>query len=227
VGAEFERIQRNVWRCVRIIEDLLEFSRDRKAALRPVALDPWIEQQVAEARAPEGLSVRCELDSGARLGIDSEKLHQAFGNVLLNAFQASEAEQSAGGEVVVRTRNLEGMVAISVSDRGAGMSPEVQRRMFEPLFSTKAFGVGLGMPLVKRIAEQHGGSVDVESVEGEGTTVTILLPLTFVDAAHGEDGAGDGAEDAAEDAAGAGGRDVRAAGVGGALAGRRVGIASE
>jgi len=181
VREELERIQRNVWRCVRIIEDLLEFSRKREATLRPVAVDDWIEQQIGEMQPTNSVQVHLDLASGAEVLIDSEKLRQAFVNILQNAFQAVECREERTGserEVVVRTRNLARMVALSVKDNGSGMNTEVQRHMFEPLFSTKAFGVGLGMPLVKRIAEQHGGSIDVDSEEGRGTTVTILLPVS-------------------------------------------------
>ena len=180
VRGELERIQRNVQRCVRIIEDLLEFSRKRETALRPVAVDDWIQQQIGEIRPMDGVKISLDLESGAEVLIDGEKLRQAFVNILQNAFQAVECREERTGserEVVVRTRNLEHMVTLSVEDNGPGMDTEVQRRMFEPLFSTKAFGVGLGMPLVKRIAEQHGGGVDVDSEEGRGTTVTILLPV--------------------------------------------------
>ena len=181
VRAELERIQRNVWRCVRIIEDLLEFSRKREPALRPVAVDSWLAQQLEEIEAPEGVTVHCDLSSDAELQIDGEKLQQAFGNILQNAFQAVSARAEENGEtqkVEVRSRLRDGRLAISVGDSGPGMSAEVQRRIFEPLYSTKAFGVGLGMPLVKRIAEQHGGSVEVDSREGLGTTVTVMLPLS-------------------------------------------------
>ncbi len=180
VREELQRIQRNVWRCVRIIEDLLEFSRKREATLRPVAIDDWIEQQIREMRDPSGVKVCFDLKSGAKLLIDSEKLRQAFVNILQNAFHATQSMEEHTGrpqEVIVRTRNLERMVAISISDTGPGMSAEVKRHMFEPLFSTKAFGVGLGMPLIKRIADQHGGSVDVDSEVGKGTTVTVMLPF--------------------------------------------------
>lgn len=185
VRGELDRIQRNVWRCVRIIEDLLEFSRKREATLRPVAVDDWVEQQVDEMRPTNGVQVRLDLASGAKVPIDGEKLRQAFVNVLQNAFQAVESGEARAvdkPEVVIGTRNTARMVALWVKDNGPGMDAEVQRRMFEPLFSTKAFGVGLGIPLVKRIAEQHGGSVDVESEEGSGTTVTILLPVAPAEA---------------------------------------------
>jgi signal transduction histidine kinase len=67
-------------------------------------------------------------------------------------------------------------MVLAIADKGSGMSPEVVDRIFEPLFSTKAFGVGLGMPLVKRILEQHGGEVRVESEPGEGAMISLVLP---------------------------------------------------
>ena len=196
VRGELERIQRNVWRCVRIIEDLLEFSRQRQASLLPVAVDDWIRQQISEMRPGNGVKVSLALTSGAEVLIDCEKLRQAFVNILQNAFQAVEGDGTQTDrepKVVVCTRNAEHMVRLSVEDNGPGMDAEVQCRMFEPLFSTKAFGVGLGMPLVKRIAEQHGGRVDVDSERGRGTTVAIVLPIsthaqegTLVSADEGE-----------------------------------------
>lgn len=180
VRGELERIQRNVWRCVRIIEDLMEFSRKREATLLPVAVDDWIQQQIGEIRPANGVKMSLDLTSGAEVLIDCEKLRQAFVNILQNAFQAVEgAGVPADREpkIVVCTRNAEHMVRLSVEDNGPGMDAEVQRRMFEPLFSTKAFGVGLGMPLVKRIAEQHGGRIDVDSEIGRGTIVAIVLPI--------------------------------------------------
>jgi signal transduction histidine kinase len=66
---------------------------------------------------------------------------------------------------------------LAVIDNGAGIRADVREKIFTPLFSTKAFGVGLGMPLVKRIVERHHGTIDVASTWGQGTTVTIRLPL--------------------------------------------------
>jgi len=179
VREEIDRIQRNVWRCVRIIEDLLEFSRKRGATLRPVAVDPWIGQQIGEMHPANGISVDLDLASGATVPIDSEKLRQAFTNIVQNAFQAVETKEATATDeprIVVRTRNVDQMVELSVQDNGPGMDAQARQRIFEPLFSTKAFGVGLGMTLVKRIAEQHGGSVEVDSQQGGGTTVRIRLP---------------------------------------------------
>ena len=73
------------------------------------------------------------------------------------------------------TYRLDGMPRNSLRSNGLRISPELKSKIFEPLFSTRSFGVGLGLPLVATILEQHGGGVEVDSVEGEGTTVTMWL----------------------------------------------------
>jgi len=175
---ELERIQRNVWRCVRIIEDLLEFSRKNEVTLTPIAIAGWIEHQLAEQQGLDGVRVRLDLAPGVIVRADNERLRQALVNVLQNAIQAIEARQpTGGGELAISTRVEGDALVLSLTDNGCGMSPEVSARMFDPLFSTKAFGVGLGMPLVKRIVEQHGGRVTVDSEPERGTTVVMRLPL--------------------------------------------------
>lgn len=174
VLSELQRLQRNAWRCVRIIEDLLGFSRKHTLTLAPVQIDRWVAQQVAELEAARG--IRLELAADCKVSADSERLRQAFSNVLANALQACEGQVAENVSIVVSTRCEAERVIIAVADNGVGMSRETAGRVFEPLFSTKAFGVGLGMPLVKRIVEQHGGSVLIESEPGAGTRVSIVLP---------------------------------------------------
>jgi signal transduction histidine kinase len=158
IAGELARIRRNVWRCVRIIEDLLAFSRKSAPALAPLAVDPWVAQQLAG---------------------------QALVNLIQNAVQAVEARQPPeGGEVTVSTVVAGEELVLAVVDNGCGMPAEVRARMFEPLFSTKAFGVGLGMPLVQRIVEQHGGRVTVESEPGAGTRVALHLPRYAAESRH-------------------------------------------
>lgn len=186
IAGELERIQRSVWRCVRIVEDLLEFSRRRELALAPLAVDPWLRRRLAEQPALGAARLRLDLAAGAVIEADGERLWQAVANLLENAAQAIAAGSPAGGgEVTVATRREGGRLVLSVTDDGVGMAGPVQARMFEPLFSTKAFGVGLGMPLVKRIAEQHGGEARVRSEPGRGTTVSLWLPLAPRRPPHG------------------------------------------
>ena len=72
--------------------------------------------------------------------------------------------------------NTSESLSVSVTDTGTGIPPDELEQIFEPLFSTKSFGVGLGMPIVKNIVEEHGGTVQVTSEPGTGTTVTVILP---------------------------------------------------
>lgn len=174
---ELDRIQRNVWRCVRIIDDLLDYSRQRPLSLMTVDLDAWVRQQLAEHRPVDGATISLDLDAGVAIPIDDGRLRQALVNLVQNAIHAVEAQPRAdGGEITVRTRAETDLVVLSVCDNGCGMTSDVSMRAFEPLFSTRPFGFGLGMSLVKRIVEQHGGEVSIESAPGRGTTVTLHLP---------------------------------------------------
>ena len=172
--------QRNTWRCVRIIEDLLEFSRDKDVQTHPVEFDRWVALQIDEQELPEGVSLRTELKSNATVMMDSEKFRQAFVNLVQNAHQAialRDSDHPPKGELKIRTRANGEMAEISVADDGCGIRPENSANIFKPLFSTKAFGVGLGLPLVKRIVEGHGGDMDVTSEWGKGTIVRVRLPV--------------------------------------------------
>ncbi|MGL4291863.1 MAG: ATP-binding protein [Phreatobacter sp.] len=175
-AGELQRLQRNVWRCVRIIDDLLDFSRKQALVLAPIAIDQWVEQQVADQDNLKGVTLALRLGADTHVPADGERLRQAFVNVLLNAVQACEGRPPGGAHIVISTRRDGDHVVLAISDNGGGMRPDIVQRVFEPLFSTKAFGVGLGMPLVKRIVEQHGGEVSIETGDGQGTTISLRLP---------------------------------------------------
>jgi nitrogen fixation/metabolism regulation signal transduction histidine kinase len=105
---------------------------------------------------------------------DREELRRAFINIFRNSVQAAgESEVSIG----VKTTYDGAVLVLSMSDDGPGMSPEVRKRLFEPNFSTKTDGMGIGLSIVKKTIEDLDGSIDVESAPGKGTTVTIRLPL--------------------------------------------------
>ncbi len=178
VQEEMQRIRRNVWRCVHIIEDLLEYSRRKKPVLAPVMIDRWVEQQVADQPQRPDITIDLDLKTGAVLPADGQRLRQAFDNVLHNAVQALESEpQKPDRRVTIATVREADHIALTIADNGPGMAPDVAAKIFEPLYSTKAFGVGLGMPLVKRILEDHGGEVRVTTAPGEGTRVALRLPM--------------------------------------------------
>jgi two-component system NtrC family sensor kinase len=105
---------------------------------------------------------------------------KAILNLIINAVEASEP----GAAIELRTRYYDDEnVLVEIADRGAGMDPETQKRLFEPFYTTKEKGTGLGMAIAKQIAELHSGDLTVISKLGLGTTATVRLPLTkFVEA---------------------------------------------
>jgi signal transduction histidine kinase len=127
------------------------------------------------------------LASGAVLEFDKERLRRSVLNVISNACQAmvesakgeglSESDRRPNGRLRVGTRIAEERAEIVVNDSGGGIPVEELGRVFQPLYSTKGFGVGLGLTIVKRIMERHGGGVEIESSPQAGTTVILWLPI--------------------------------------------------
>jgi signal transduction histidine kinase/purine-cytosine permease-like protein len=179
---EIDRMQRNIWRCVCIIEDLLEFSRNRTVVLQPVQIDQWITSLIEEHEVTGQIQLKTMLRSHATVLIDGARLRQAFINLLQNAQHAIVAPNNVNvhpGEITIGTSISDGEFVLRITDNGIGIPPENRGKIFMPLFSTKAYGVGLGLPLVRRIIEQHNGRIDVASECEKGTTVTIWLPLAL------------------------------------------------
>ena len=118
---------------------------------------------------------------GVIVELDRDHFRRAVINVFENACQAMTEE--AGGErgrgqtLTLRTRPKDGRVEVAVRDTGPGIPSEVLDRIYEPLFSTKGFGTGLGLTVVKQIMEQHRGGVEIASEPGRGTEVALWLPL--------------------------------------------------
>jgi signal transduction histidine kinase len=115
--------------------------------------------------------------SGATVLMDREHLHQALDCVLLNAVQAVEECESGTGSVHIETRRTPSRVEIRVTDTGSGILEENRGHVFEPLFSTKPNGIGLGLPLAKAILEEHWGGIDVEPGGEHGVTVILWMPI--------------------------------------------------
>src|SRR5207247_7025925 len=130
-----------------------------------------------EQRIPEGISLRRELAAGTmQVGIDADRFRRVIINLVENAAQAMQEPQERERTITIATVAASA-AEITIMDSGPGIAAEVLPRVFEPLFSTKSFGTGLGLPTVKQIVEQHGGSVEITSELGVGTTVLIKLPL--------------------------------------------------
>lgn len=168
--------ERNVERCDSIISDLLDFSRQRNIQKTPVAIDGWLTEILDEMTFPDGVNCHREFDSQAIVLMDSERLRRVVVNVVTNALQAMDEIPEGDKTLEIKTRLVDERCEIDVRDSGPGMSEEILARIFEPMFSTKNFGVGLGVPIIKNIIEGHGGGVSYQSVPGQGTTVHLWLP---------------------------------------------------
>ena len=108
--------------------------------------------------------------------VDGRQIQQVFRNLISNAVEA----MAEGGTLAIRAveNSQEGTVSVSVRDSGSGMPPEVLARLFQPLFTTKARGIGLGMVVVKNLTEANGGTITVESEVGKGSVFSVTLPVT-------------------------------------------------
>jgi signal transduction histidine kinase len=139
----------------------------------------WLHEVLAEQQVPAGITLTEDFHAPAQpIEIDAERVRRVVINLIENAAQALGELPADGGErrITVQTSADDDGVAIRVADTGPGIPPENLTRIFEPLFSTKSFGTGLGLATVKQIVGQHGGTIGVDSTVGQGTCFTIRLP---------------------------------------------------
>ena len=115
---------------------------------------------------------RTEFGEGLSVFVDPEQIKRALFNLMKNAVQAMRG----GGVLMVRARAVKDEVLVEVVDNGPGISAEVRARLFEPFFTTREKGSGLGLAVVSQTVEENGGHLDLHSTEGEGTTVGMYLP---------------------------------------------------
>jgi len=176
---------RGISRCDNIINELLDFTRIRQLNLESTDIDAWLAEVLDDYRHASEIDLVHNPGAGVEILCDREYLLRAALNVLNNACEAVTAKEglqvfSRTPRVSISTRTLDNCVEIEIADNGFGMSDEQQGKIFEPLFSTKSFGVGLGLSVVSQIMKQHGGSVHIDSEPGQGTRVRLLLPLYHI-----------------------------------------------
>jgi signal transduction histidine kinase len=173
------RMERSIERCDRIISDLLEYTRNRELNRTRLRFDRWLADMLAEQPIPAPIVLSTDLAAAdAIVAADSDRVRRVVINLVENAAQAlAETPPDHQKRIAVRTTIADGKVVLMVEDTGPGIPPENLSRIFEPLFSTKSFGTGLGLPTVKQIVNQHGGIIAVDSEVGRGTCVTVRLPL--------------------------------------------------
>ena len=158
-----------------ILTDLLDFSRIRFPERGKIAVSGLVATVLKKRPPPESVEVIAEIPSDLPpVYVDPWHIDQVLANLVDNACQAMKNE---GGVLTISAQAEEGRVALSVADTGAGIPEENMTRIFEPLFTTKARGIGLGLTISKQLAEANESSIEVESEEGKGSTFTVKLPV--------------------------------------------------
>ncbi len=158
----------------KIITDLLEFSSGKPPVLKRAELNPIIRSAISKAEMPENINTQIRLGRVLPdIMADKEQLQRVFFNIIINSVQAMHE----GGNLKIISRKEEEKLIVTITDSGIGIPEEEMSKIFEPLFTTKAKGIGLGLVLSRQIVELHGGKIDVESLVGKGTTFTVVLPV--------------------------------------------------
>ncbi|MFQ5575988.1 MAG: ATP-binding protein [Anaerolineae bacterium] len=177
-------MEREVRVSERIITSLLDFARSRPPVRHRVRVNQAVSSLLAQTAIPENVQLTTRLNPLLPdILADPDQLARIMGNLIHNAIQA----MPQGGKLVVESAaSGDGGVAITVTDSGTGIPAEARGKIFEPLFTTKARGIGLGLAMVKSLVKGHGGTVTVESEPGKGSAFTVVLPAGTVTGPEGE-----------------------------------------
>lgn len=158
----------------KIISDLQDFSKNIMVVYEDADLEQTVIDVIGTLKIPDDVEVSVRLDERLRsVWADGNLFKRVFTNMLTNGIQA----MPEGGSLTVTGTASDDEATLVVSDTGVGVSEENMSKLFQPLFTTKAKGTGLGLAVCKRIVEAHRGEITVESEEGEGTSLTIKIPM--------------------------------------------------
>ena len=177
IGPLLEIAKSEIQRLDSIVHQFLRAIRPSSPHFESLDLNAILEESVTFLR-PEirdrDIIVELDLDPTLpQVKVDRDQMKQAFYNVIKNAFQAMKT----GGILHIRSWQNELYLSVSFTDTGGGISQEQMSKLFQPYFTTKSSGSGLGLLIVRRIVREHGGEIEIESNEGKGVRVTIHLPL--------------------------------------------------
>lgn len=166
----FDRLERNVMRCDRIIEELLSYTRKRPLTRERIDVTKLLGVLLSDYKPSRPVRVAHDIQADTHIWGDPEDIRRIVVNLLNNAIDATPPN---GPEVRISVETSGDKLVIQITDRGSGMTPEVLAKAFEPLFSTKGFGVGLGLPIVKELVERNGGTLELKSDPASGTSAII------------------------------------------------------
>jgi PAS domain S-box-containing protein len=168
-----ELIENGIDYADKIVRELLDYSREIRLELTETSAKAVIDAALQQVKIPSNVKIRNLTTDSTNLLLDAAKAQRVFVNLINNAVDA----MPKGGELTIRCAESNGILEAKFTDTGEGMPDDVMRNLWKPLKTTKSKGMGLGLAICKRIIEAHGGSIQVESTLGEGSTFTIRLPI--------------------------------------------------
>jgi two-component system sensor histidine kinase ChiS len=175
VKESLEIMEKEVENSERIIRSLLDFARANTPLRRKVDIQQILREALSGFKVPGNITVEYPvLKSLPRIMADPDQLDQVFKNIILNAVQAMPGGGQLSFEIDAKKPDW---LIVSITDTGVGIPRENLEKIFEPLFTSKAKGIGLGMAITKTYIEGHGGSIEVQSQIGKGSTFTVKLPI--------------------------------------------------
>jgi PAS domain S-box-containing protein len=168
-----ELIEKNIAYSNKIINDLLEYSREIEVELQETTPKTVLEEALDLIKIPKKVQLKKYVRNTPKIWVDIGKMKRVFVNIIKNALDA----MLQGGILEITSKKRKDKIEFRFADSGVGMSEEVLEKLWTPLFTTKAKGMGFGLPICKRIVEAHGGSIFVESKIGKGTIFTVVVPI--------------------------------------------------
>jgi two-component system sensor histidine kinase HydH len=177
-ASTLDAVRKEARRLNRILSDFLAFARPREPKRLVGDIREVVDHVAALVRDDPARARLVELDTRVDAAVpsfafDADQLTQVLLNVTLNGVEA----MGGRGRLSLDVERQNGHVVIAVADTGRGIAPEERGRVFEPFFSKKPGGTGLGLTIVRRIVAAHGGHIDIQSQPGRGTRFTISLPV--------------------------------------------------
>ncbi len=168
--------ERNIKRCDSILAEFLNITQKVGVRKRAVNIENWLKDIIEGLYLPQNIELIKNLNCNCTSSIDPEQLGRAVINVITNAVEALKDSTHEVMKITIEAGTKEGSIYICISDTGAGIPDDTLLRVYEPLFSARRFGMGLGLTVAKEIVERHGGTIDLQTKTGSGTNVTLKIP---------------------------------------------------
>ncbi|MGQ9624275.1 MAG: GAF domain-containing protein [Candidatus Bathycorpusculaceae bacterium] len=169
-----ELVDKNISYSNKIINDLLDYSKEIKLDLAESSPKLIVREALSAVKIPKHVRVVDLTENKPKIRVDVEKLKRTFINIIKNAIEA----MPKGGKLTIKSRRVKENIEFTFSDTGVGMTKKTLSNLWTPLFTTKAKGMGFGLPICKRFVEAHGGCISLESTLRKGTTFTVTIPIS-------------------------------------------------